>query len=91
MSRCADIGSLCADISSLYACGDVQAFWWHTCSAVAARTAAPACAHHDCAVCCRGWAREGSSDLVWQKFIAEWFRDNGVTSSFYWVRSSVVG
>lgn len=34
--------------------------------------------------CCRGWAREGSSDLVWQKYIAQWFRDNGVSSSFYW-------
>lgn len=35
-------------------------------------------------VCCRGWAREGSSDRVWQQFIAQWFRDNGVNSSFYW-------
>lgn len=37
-----------------------------------------------CVCACSGWAREGSSDLVWQKHIAEWFRDNGVTSSFYW-------
>jgi hypothetical protein len=37
-----------------------------------------------CAVCCSGWARDGSSDLVWQKHIAQWFCDNGVTSSFYW-------
>lgn len=31
-----------------------------------------------------GWARDGSSDLVWQQHIAQWFCDNGVTSSFYW-------
>eukprot|EP00775_Hariotina_reticulata_P006321 gene6321-6556_t len=31
-----------------------------------------------------GWARPGSKDETWQNKIANWFRENDITDSFYW-------